>query len=275
MRNYISILFFLLFCYGVYAQCALDEIGSTTTPCGARVNNDSPYGWDYTAAGAFSVRNQVANMYPCAAFLDDATTVYNCFAYAFHMSNNNFQNEEALWVNNPAPYFNGGCYSSTGLATGTKARYFLGGITHAACVWPNTFTFRSKWGAWPLLRHSRLCVPPSYGTTVNYVRRTGFTGAGVSKNVDESNEMLNLNWEINQDQEGIAGFNIIYLEGEGNDAMGRNLNASMIKANSFEFIQQNGDRYTYELNDAALNISNIYLETVFQDGSTEILPFKG
>jgi len=273
MKNYISIVLFLFVCQLAIGQtCELTEISSTTTPCGTFVANDDPYnGTGVSASEASNYQNNIIpNQYPCATWYRHATTVYNCFAYAFHLSRTNTTDYHVLWINNPSPYTSNGCYSSDYRRSGSKARYYSGGITHAANV--TTYSsFTSKWGAWPLVGHSIFCVPPSYGTTINYVRRSSLTASEVSSQAIDAGDVFELNWEMAQDQEGVSGFNLLYVESEGVPAM---LNNDLIPANSYEHIQQNGDQYTYTL-DASWDIDKVYLEIQFNDGSTDLIPFKG
>jgi len=274
MKNYISIFVLLLLGQLGYAQpCALTVQNSVLTPCGTVVTNADPYDFGFTETEANYEKYLASLQYPCATWVRHATTTFNCYGYGFHISTNTTQSKQAIWINDPQLYYDDGCYSSTTNLYKSKARYFnSAGIQHVAIVFPSTTTFRSKWGAWPLFQAVPLCVPPSYGTTINYVRRTGFTSSEVASQAIDAGDVYELNWEMSQEQEGVSGFNLLYV---GEEGLPITINKDLIPSNSYQHIQMNGDQYSYSIDATDLDIEKVYLEILLNDGTQELMPFKG
>jgi len=115
---------------------------------------------EYSAQQKESIKKEIASTYPNAIFLDEATTTYNCHAYAWYMREGN---SKKIWLNplgDPQigtlrlPPVEDGSYTRTNTAPGRKIVYYDNtGAAHSGVVYANTGWVVSKWGAGCLMRH--------------------------------------------------------------------------------------------------------------------------
>lgn len=106
------------------------------------------------------IRNHIVSTYPRAIILGEATTTYNCHAYAWYMREGN---SKKIWLNPDGvsamgtlrlPPVEDGSYTRTNTAPGRKIVYYDNtGAAHSGVVYANTGWVVSKWGAWCLMRH--------------------------------------------------------------------------------------------------------------------------
>ena len=140
-------------------------------------NQVVPDTWIHTPELADStiddLNDWVADHYPNAIRLEDASRKYNCHAYAWHMT----EGGNKVWLGRGSTtaediYWegtanSGPCYVSTGISYNRKVRY--NNADHSAVVAPNTTTFFiSKWGRLPKMFHEPNYTPYTYSSFTYY-----------------------------------------------------------------------------------------------------------
>jgi hypothetical protein len=95
----------------------------------------------------------------------DATSVYNCHAYAWLGSS-------YYWLNDPTPLMTDGSYTRVGtgrtMQPGQIIYYTMPGNEHSGIVISTSGnTIRSKWGEWSLVEHARENCPYYYAIVAN------------------------------------------------------------------------------------------------------------
>ena len=100
-----------------------------------------------------SWRQDIATHYPNTVYLGEATSKYNCHAYAWSVS----EGGEKYWMNDPTPYMTDGSYTLTNSADpkATKIYYYNDNPyeLHSAIKSFGGY-FVSKWGSLCLIRHA-------------------------------------------------------------------------------------------------------------------------
>lgn len=142
---------------GILLRSYASYIPSTrTTPFGSVVNVLEFNGEDFSTAEKLNLRNTVTSNYGVEV-LGDATLAYNCHAYAWHVS----EGGDSVWINdqNQHVYWQDGSYIEVPESLATKVSY---SGDHSA-VRVNNTEYISKWGAWPLVKHSPTNTPIEYG----------------------------------------------------------------------------------------------------------------
>jgi hypothetical protein len=116
-----------------------------------------------TAANA-----EVAVAYPNATRLDDASSTYNCYAYAFHIS----EGGNRVWMNNPSTYWSetDGSYTEVTTVDPFPGKIVYSGGDHAAVTTSTSGIYISKWGDYPLMRHDKFDSPYDDSNLKYYVR---------------------------------------------------------------------------------------------------------
>ncbi|MDR0575813.1 MAG: hypothetical protein LBG96_17630, partial [Tannerella sp.] len=110
--------------------------------------------------------------------LDDASTQYNCHAYAWHLTEGN---TNKVWINqtmfggaNLSKYWDesNGCFVPTTIEANAEKIFYYSG-DHSAVKSNISGKYESKWGVLPLIRHSPTSVPSSYqpSNRIYYKRR--------------------------------------------------------------------------------------------------------
>lgn len=131
---------------------------------------------DYTPAQKSSINFSVMSAYPFALLVADATTQYNCHAYAWFMYYGG--PVRSYWMNNPSSYWGDGSYrfitsDSSGspipgfVPDGTRVSY-VGGDHSAVKIYGSRF--ESKWGRLPRMQHSPAYTPYSPSSLAYYQR---------------------------------------------------------------------------------------------------------
>ncbi len=106
------------------------------------------------------INSLAALQFPNTTRLDDASSTYNCHAYAWHLSEDH---TNLIWINTPGDdtYWNDGSYYEIcNVNDATKISYYSG--DHSAIKSVVAGKYDSKWGNWPLLRHNPTEVPEIY-----------------------------------------------------------------------------------------------------------------
>ncbi len=191
-----------------------------------------------------SIRNDVITNYPGATVVDDATYQYNCHAYAWHMSQGNINDK--VWIGFPAtgknpkscpdPYWGTGSYYEVNESEASIVTYGTYGlITHSA-IRLSSNEYLSKWGAWPLVRHSPTNVPSGYGRTYKYYKRyspsiDGPTLFNTSATYSVSNlpSGYSVSWSFSEPDK-LSSFNTNYPD-NGQCALTRDQSQSIYNAN--------------------------------------------
>ena len=106
-----------------------------------------------TDADKESIRQDWSSRYPNAIYLGEATSKYNCHAYAWSMS----EGGREVWMNDPTLYMTDGSYTLTNSADpkATKIYYYNDNPyeLHSAIKSFGGY-FVSKWGSLCLIRHA-------------------------------------------------------------------------------------------------------------------------
>ncbi len=125
---------------------------------------------EFTSAEITQVNNLAANEYPNATRLADASKIYNCHAYAWHLSEGS---TNKVWINTPGDdtYWNDGSFIQVcNESDASKVSY--ASDDHSAMRSAQSIPlgrYDSKWGAWPLLRHAPTYTPYNSTTRKYYV----------------------------------------------------------------------------------------------------------
>lgn len=159
----------LLFLICLFAFCSAQ---SQSTPNGTVLTNVVIYS-EFTPSQIASANNYVATAYPNATRLTDASAVYNCHAYAWHMT----EGGSAIWINTPSDdqYWQDGSYRQTSQVCHTKVSY--ASDDHSAIATTTTNVFVSKWGQLPTMRHNYDYCPYNSSNLKYYERNHTMSGA--------------------------------------------------------------------------------------------------
>ncbi|MBQ6037520.1 MAG: hypothetical protein IJL37_02480 [Bacteroidaceae bacterium] len=133
-------------------------------------------GW--TSAVKLEIKNYCVSHYPQATFMSEATTTYNCHAYAFYMR----QGGETCWINTPAAFINDGSYYETTSILGDLVTYAgSSGMVQHSSIKSAYYSgkYESKWGNWCLMRHPIGHCPYST-STLKYYKKTPHVIEGYS-----------------------------------------------------------------------------------------------
>jgi hypothetical protein len=126
---------------------------------------------DHSASEKAARRQNILNVYAskgitAADILDEATTQYNCHAYAWHLSEGK---TNKVWINqtesgnaNLSKYWTGtnSCFVEVDESNAEKIFYYAG--DHSAVKSSVAGKYESKWGPSVLVRHDPTAVPPIY-----------------------------------------------------------------------------------------------------------------
>ena len=115
---------------------------------------------EMTAQQIIQTNNMVASLYQNTTRLADASTQYNCHAYAFHLTEGK---TNRVWIDSPGDdsYWQDGSFVEVCTeANGRKVSYPSG--DHSAVRSAQSIPlgrYDSKWGQWPVLRHAPTDTP--------------------------------------------------------------------------------------------------------------------
>ena len=159
----------LLYLICLFAFCSAH---SQSTPNGTLLTNVFIYS-EFTPSQIASANNYVATNYPNATRLTDASAVYNCHAYAWHMT----EGGSAVWINTPSDdqYWQDGSYRETSQSCHTKVSY--ASDDHSAVATTTTNVFVSKWGQLPTMQHTYNYCPYNSSNLKYYERNHTMSGA--------------------------------------------------------------------------------------------------
>lgn len=155
-------------------QPVFGNVVTLYTPLGSLV----PYAKDeieeYTSDERANANKYALDRSTDAVIERDASLKYNCYAYAWHMTEGGSQ----VWLGvdngytNPAEiYWRDGSYYETTAANADKVMYVAG--NHAAITTNTPGWVISKWGSGPLMRH-RLINGPYYATEFKYYKKAKY-----------------------------------------------------------------------------------------------------
>jgi len=157
------IIFFLLCFFGVsHAQTVY-----LYTPNGSQVSAFQRS--EYSSSDIIYFTQECKRQYPNVEILANASQTYNCHSYAWNM----VEGGPTCWLNDTPDlhlYWDDESYMLTTDDSAIKIYYYQGdhsaikSITHAG-------KYESKWGSWPLVRHS-----PDYGPYHNMQNRNYYYG---------------------------------------------------------------------------------------------------
>jgi hypothetical protein len=145
---------------------------------------------EYTTAQKASIRSSVLTEYApigitAADILDEASVAYNCHAYAWHLTEERTNRVLIYQTENGSAnlnkYWSGTnpCFIECTEASAEKIFYYAG--DHSAVKSTVSGKYESKWGQYPLVRHSPTQVPDIYiGASRRYYKRNNITISGPS-----------------------------------------------------------------------------------------------
>lgn len=145
-RIIISLLFILIFVGSAISQ---PPKAKTYTPQGTEVTL-YVYSESYTSAEKAAKKAYCTQTYPRAIYMGEATTIYNCHAYAWSVS----EGGEKYWMNSPNDdlYWTDGSYVQTNQSDPKATKVSYASDDHSAVVSSSGY-FTSKWGALCLMSH--------------------------------------------------------------------------------------------------------------------------
>lgn len=122
-----------------------------------------------SAAQKAQEKQRLAIEYPNAVFINEATSTYNCHAYAWHM----VEGGTAVWIgvlsSSPTDiYWTDGSYMSTSVNDAKKVSY--ASDNHSAITTDQADYFKSKWGSSCLVKHHKSYCPYD-ATDLRYYKR--------------------------------------------------------------------------------------------------------
>jgi hypothetical protein len=156
----------------MYPQCEPVYVsGSNVYTCNNAAIATLSASCEYTAAQKASIKSTVLAEYASLGItsddiLDDASTLYNCHAYAWHLTEGH---TNQIWINqthngsaNLSKYWSGSsaCFIECTEINAEKIFYYSG--DHSAVKSTVAGKYESKWGRLPLIRHAPTSVPTSY-----------------------------------------------------------------------------------------------------------------
>jgi hypothetical protein len=149
MRN-MKTYYKLMICFIIIGQHSLAQSPvNIYTPKGSLVMDTYISPEALTAYDIQYINGRLALEYPNAIKLQEATSTYNCHAYAWHM----VEGGGPVWMGwnlNPTSiYWTDGSYVEVNSTQGTKVSY--ASDNHSAITTSDNNVFISKWGAWPLV----------------------------------------------------------------------------------------------------------------------------
>ncbi|MDR1582719.1 MAG: hypothetical protein LBS55_05585 [Prevotellaceae bacterium] len=141
---------------------------------------------EFSAAQKASIKSAVLAEYASkgitsADILDEASTSYNCHAYAWQLTEGH---TNRVWINqihngnaNLSKYWSGSnpCFMQSTETNTEKIFYYAG--DHSAVKSTVAGKYESKWGQLPLIRHAPTSVPDAYqGTYRRYYAKVSISG---------------------------------------------------------------------------------------------------
>lgn len=199
------------------------------TPMGSLVPDTYIVEESLTPADIVYMNSKLTIQYPNAQKLEEATSTYNCHAYAWHIS----EGGNRVWIGYYTAtaediYWQDGSYIEvTNPIKGDKVVYV--NDNHSAVTTSENGIVISKWGQWPLLKHS-IYDSPYISTSIKYYRRSvpkfAITGSSTICDIENYDITYSPNGSI---IEWTTSPNIVIVSGQGT--------ASIIasKASSAEF----------------------------------------
>lgn len=146
------------------------------TPSGKVVPSSSYYydRTELTTNEKNEIKSSVISRYPKATILRNPTNKYNCHSYAWYSQSTT----NKIWLNSCLTYkLDSKSYTGT-LFVQANNKVVYGGDLHSGIVYNTngdstgyTSKIRSKWGSGPLMEHSILYTPSSYGASVAFFKR--------------------------------------------------------------------------------------------------------
>lgn len=139
------------------------------------------------------ISSRVASEFPQATLISDATTTYNCHAYAWHMT----EGGSAVWMglsSNPTSIYwtDGSYYQTTSTNNGLKVSY--SDDNHSAITTEEEGVFVSKWGYWPLMRHRKDYCPYASSNLMYFRKAIASTISGLSHICPSSTTTFTINY---------------------------------------------------------------------------------
>jgi len=123
---------------------------------------------EFDSATIDALNAEATSDYPSALFLSDASSTYNCHAYAWHISGGG----EIVWIDDPSIYWEDGSYVSVySEALASKVSYDA--TYHSAVTSTTPGYYISKWGSYPLMYHAALECPYSDASQLSYFVKSG------------------------------------------------------------------------------------------------------
>jgi hypothetical protein len=112
-----------------------------------------------------------ASQFPNATIISNSSQTYNCHGYAWHMSNGGSTRWIGYYVTTDEDiYWGDGSYVEvSGRVTPSATKVSYASSDHSAITTTDPNVFISKWGQWPLMRHSPTYTPYNSSNLKYYV----------------------------------------------------------------------------------------------------------
>ncbi|MFD1616358.1 T9SS type A sorting domain-containing protein [Gelatiniphilus marinus] len=152
----------LFICGSIYAQ----NTAVVYTPNGTAV---TVYNFtEFTQSHIAYLNNQAAALYPNATIISDASNKYNCHAYAWYLTE--CSGCPNYWMNTPGDdaYWNDNSYVEV-FDAGLAEKISYASDDHSAVMSSVAGKYDSKWGQYPVMRHSPTYTPYNSSNLKYYV----------------------------------------------------------------------------------------------------------
>lgn len=158
---------------GILIWCSINGYSQVQTPNGSIIYGAFVRGEEHTQYDKNIIKEKIIKEHPRATIIEEATTTYNCHAYAWHIT----EGGSRVWMNAPvSSYWQDGSYTTSAitLIPGTKVAYT--DDDHSAIIAEAPDVFISKWGDWCLVKHKSNYGPYIHTNLRYYKRNYAITG---------------------------------------------------------------------------------------------------
>lgn len=146
---------------------------------------------EYSSSEKAAIKADYMKRFPNAIYRDEATSTYNCHAYAWHIS----VGGERVWLNKdssgcPSTYWKDGSYVETNESDPAATRVSYPNGDHSAIISTPSTYFVSKWGAVCLFKHRKDDCPYNSKGLRYYKLSMTITGQKILRIPDGSESII-------------------------------------------------------------------------------------
>jgi len=180
--------------------------GQVYTPMGSLVDDTNPNRETISGVEKNYILERMAIEYPRATVIGEATSTYNCHAYAWHMSEGGTPVWMGFYDNPTSIYWTDNSYvqSTDSGFEGRKVSY--ASDNHSAVTTKTVGIFISKWGSWPLMRHEKSYCPYN-SSNLKYYHKNRPSGPSIMQcsEVTSFTFIKSGTWEVSPNLQIISG----------------------------------------------------------------------